>query len=112
MAAPQGNQNGIGNRGGKSLQDRKLAAEVRSLTLTKIKQLLETPAVERTGYEDELYKAVLIRLAGTVLPRLNEVTGADGEALNLGVVVLPAKQAMNADSLEAPAETSGGSEQN
>lgn len=83
MPAPIGNQYGVGNSGGsgKSLNDRKLAAEVRTLTLKKIKKLLEQPDVERSSHEYELFKAVLIKLAGTVLPRLTEVTGEDGEKI-------------------------------
>ncbi len=81
MAAPVGNQNGIGNSGGKSLQDRKLAAQVRSLALGKIIDLLEMPTVKMSADDYDLYKAVLIKLAGTVLPKLNEVTGEDGEPI-------------------------------
>ncbi|MFA5961521.1 MAG: hypothetical protein WC848_02490 [Parcubacteria group bacterium] len=80
-----GNQNAFGNLGGKSLNDRKLAAEVRTLVLKKIKQLLEIPDCERSVEEFELYRAVLIKLAGSILPRLNEVTGEDGEGLTITI---------------------------
>ncbi len=88
MAAPEGNQNGLGNSGGKSLQDRKLAAQVRSLTLTKIKDLLEMAPVKMSADDYELYKAVLIKLSGTVLPRLNEVSGEDGEPIKYSVTAI------------------------
>lgn len=65
-------------QGGKTFQDRMIAAEVRKLALGKIKALLEMPEVKMKTDDYELYKAVLIRLAGTVLPRLNEHTGEDG----------------------------------
>lgn len=78
MGAPLENSNAVGNSGGKTLNDRKLAADVRRMTLKKILKLLEQPDNERSQYELDLYKAVLIKLAGTVLPRLNEVTGEDG----------------------------------
>ena len=65
---------GIPGSGGKSFQDRELAAKVRTLALKEIQKVLEVG-------EGELYKAILTRLAGTVLPRLNEVTGQDGEAI-------------------------------
>ena len=88
MAAPEGNQNGLGNSGGKSLQDRKLAAQVRSLTLTKIKDLLEMPAVKMNADDYELYKAILIKLSGSVLPRLTEVSGEDGEPIKYAVTAI------------------------
>lgn len=68
-------------QGGKSLQDRELAARVRKLTLEKIEALFLLPQVKMTNDDYELYKAVLIRLAGSVLPRLNEVSGNDGEPI-------------------------------
>ena len=67
-------------QGGKSFQDRKVAAEVRRLALRRIKELLEKPKVNPT-----LYSAVLIRLSGTVLPKLTEVTGEDGEAIEIKI---------------------------
>lgn len=81
MAAPKGNHNGVGNSGGKSLQDRELAAEVRSLTLQKIKAIFTLPRVDMNSSEAALHDAILIKLAGTVLPRLNEVTGEGGEPI-------------------------------
>lgn len=58
------------------MQDRKLAAEVRSLTLKKIKAILE-------GEENDFQRQVMLKLAATVLPRINEVTGEDGGAVKL-----------------------------
>jgi hypothetical protein len=58
--------------------DRTLAADVRRLTLNKIKTILERPVVEMNERDKELHDAILLKLAGTVLPRLNEVTGEDG----------------------------------
>jgi|SRR3989338_8282161 len=83
MAAPTGNINAKGNSGGKSLQDRKLAVKVRSLALGEIAALLELPKVKMSADEYELYKAILIKLAGTILPRLNEHSGEDGGAIKL-----------------------------
>jgi len=76
MAGTKGNRNSVGNKGGKSLNDRKLAAKVRTLALTEIAKVLMAPQDN-----PDLYKGVLLRLAGTVLPRLNEHTGEDGESL-------------------------------
>lgn len=62
-------------KGGKSFQDRETAARVRSLALGEIEKVL-------TEQEDkDLYKAVLIKLAGTVLPRLNEHSGPEGQPI-------------------------------
>ena len=74
MAAPKGNKNGIGNTGGKSLNDRKLAAAVRTLALTEIKRVLE-------GNDKEYKQAIILKLAPSLLPRLNEHTGDDGKDL-------------------------------
>ena len=86
MGAPKENTNSVGNTGGKSLNDRILAAEVRSLTLKKIKAILEMPEVKMKTADYELYKAIMIRLAGTVLPKLNEHTGEDGKDLLLSLL--------------------------
>ena len=59
-------------QGGKSMQDRELAARVRTLTLNEIEKVLKFKRNKR------LYEAVLVKLAGSVLPRLNEHTGEDG----------------------------------
>ncbi len=61
-------------KGGKSFQDRELASRVRTLTLAECERQL----LKKKG---KLYEAVLLRLAGSVLPRLNEHTGRDGETL-------------------------------
>jgi hypothetical protein len=79
MAAAKGNQNAKGNTGGKSLNDRKLAAEVRTLALTEIKKYLEG---KEEGYKGrDMKQAIILKLAPSILPRLNEHTGADGEDL-------------------------------
>lgn len=46
--------------------------------MSKIKAVLERPAVEMNAADKELHDALLLKLAGTVLPRLTEVTGEDG----------------------------------
>ena len=79
MAAAEGNKNAVGNSGGKSLNDRKQAAEVRRLALFEMQRVLE-------GEDNEFKKQLLLRLANSVLPRLNEHTGGDGEAINVNIV--------------------------
>lgn len=83
MAAPLENTNAIGNSGGKSLNDRKLAAKVRTLALNEIEKILSQPVVKMKQDDYDLYKSILIKLAGTVLPKLNEHSGPDGEPLPL-----------------------------
>lgn len=102
MSAPIGSQNALGNSGGKSLQDRKLAAQVRSLALDRIKDLLEMPTVKMKADDYELYKAVLIKLSGTVLPRLNEVTGEDGEPIKHSITGI---NIIKPDGTDVPAIT-------
>lgn len=75
MAAPKENKNALGNSGGKSLNDRKLAASVRTLALSEIKAILE-----EEGFT-EMKKQIILKLAPSLLPRLNEHTGDDGKDL-------------------------------
>ena len=88
MAAPLGNKNAVGhagNGGAPSVQDRNLSKEVRRLTLQKIKTILERPVVEMNDKDKDLHDAILIKLAGTVLPRLNEHTGEDGDVIMVAI---------------------------
>lgn len=72
--------NGTG-QGGKSFQDRQLAAEVRSSALKSIKAILNNePEVEEWS---DYKKQLLLKMSSSILPRLNEHTGADGEALKI-----------------------------
>jgi hypothetical protein len=63
--------------------DRVLAGEVRTITLKKIKALFEIPEEKRVGDKKRLHDAVLIRLAGNVLPKLNEISGPEGTDLKI-----------------------------
>lgn len=63
--------------------DRKLAAEVRRMTLNKIQRLFSMATNEMTERELQLHDEVFKRLAGTVLPRLTEVSGEDGGVLRI-----------------------------
>lgn len=79
MSAPKDNKNALGNTGGKTLNDRLLAASVRSLALGEIKKYLEG---KENGYKDkEMKSALLLKLASSLLPRLNEVTGEGGDPI-------------------------------
>jgi len=70
--------NGTG-KGGKSFQDRELAARVRTLTLEKIERILK-------GKKSRFQEAVILRLAGAILPRLNEVTGEGGGPVEVTLI--------------------------
>ena len=70
-------------RGGVPHYRRELAGEVRDLTLKEIKSIL-VEAKDKDGklkYDKKFREAVILKLAGNVLPRLNEHTGADGKDL-------------------------------
>jgi hypothetical protein len=77
MAGPG---NGTG-KSGKSFNDRVLAAKVRTLTLEEIKKVLERETM------DEFKKALILKLASNILPRLTELTGEDGEPIQGKVTV-------------------------
>lgn len=85
MSGTLGNKNSVGNSGGKSLNDRKLAAQVRTLALNEILKVISIPKVEMRPEEYDLYKDILIKLTGNVLPKLSEHTGEDGEKLTISI---------------------------
>lgn len=66
-------------KGGKTFQDRELAGRVRTLTLERCEKVLKTG-------KGKLYEAVLLRLAGSVLPRLNEHGGEGGGPVVVRVI--------------------------
>lgn len=66
----------IAGQKGRSFNDRELAGEVRTLTLTEIRKYL-------TGEDEDFKKQLLLRLSGSILPRLNEVTGENGGAIKI-----------------------------
>lgn len=61
-------------KGGKSFQDRETAARLRALTMKECEKHLKKG-------KGRLYEQVLLKLAGAVLPRLNEHTGEDGDPI-------------------------------
>lgn len=82
-------------QGGKSMQDRELAAKVRTLGLQEIQHILavngtspeaakERKTLKTKGKKNQkLYETVVSNLSKTVLPRLNEHTGKDGEPMQI-----------------------------
>lgn len=77
---------GVG-KGGKSLNDRELAAEVRTKALEAIKAVLMNDD-EATAKWSEYKKQMVLKLSASILPRLNEVTGQDGGAIQIEGVEL------------------------
>lgn len=63
--------------GGKSFQDRELAARVRTLSLTEIEKVLKNPKM--TPFKQQL----ILRMAGAVVPRLVEHSGEGGGPIKL-----------------------------
>jgi len=66
-------------QGGVPAYQRALAGEVRDLTLKEIKAILIDKNHET--FSRDFRQQVILKLAGNVLPRLNEHTGEDGEKL-------------------------------
>ena len=54
--------------------DRELSAKVRRVSLKKILKLLESKDFNKE--QTQFHNALLLKMAGSLLPRLNEVTGA------------------------------------
>lgn len=93
MAGTPGNKNAVGNSGGKSLQDRELASRVRSMNLRQIEAVLQGKLFEK---DIAFHKALLLKLAGSVLPRLNEHSGENGDAIEHRIIYLPQREPMEA----------------
>jgi hypothetical protein len=79
---------------GKSFNDRELAGRVRTLALTEIEKVLLQK--ENSPFKE----AVILRLAGSLLPRLNEVTGADGTPL-----ILPSELIAKNETSQNPSDS-------
>ncbi len=67
-----------GGTKGVLFNDRQLAGQVRSIALDHLKKVLDPAYIDK-----EYQKAMLLKIAPSLLPRLNEHTGADGEPLHL-----------------------------
>lgn len=62
---------------GKDYESRLLSKEVRDLALLEIKNIL----TGKKKVEKRFREALVLKLAGSVLPRLNEMSGPDGKEL-------------------------------
>lgn len=64
------------NKSGVQFSDRELAGQVRNLALDHLYKILQP------DYQDKEYqKALLLKIASSLLPRQQEHTGADGKDL-------------------------------
>ena len=71
---------------GKSFQDRELAAEVRSLCLNEIRDVLlqSDKAIEEYGDDLPKYKKeIVLKMSTAILPRLQEHSGPEGSPIPL-----------------------------
>lgn len=75
--------NGTG-QGGKSLQDRKLAADVRKRGLQDVFAVLK--GNKSVDSWSDYKKLLVLKLAPGLLPKLNEHTGEDGGAIQISGV--------------------------
>lgn len=64
--------------GGSKFNDRILAGQVRNLALSQMKAILE-------GNDEAYKKELLLKISSSLLPRLNEVSGPEGEPLVISV---------------------------
>lgn len=72
---------------GKTFNDRLLAGKVRDLTLNKIYSILQKEYDPKEQKEDlKFQRELLLKLSGSILPRLNEHSGQDGEPIQISIV--------------------------
>jgi hypothetical protein len=64
----------MGKTLGKTYEQRELSKEVRDLALEEIRDILKG----KIEVDKRFREALILKLAGTVLPRLNEISGPDG----------------------------------
>jgi hypothetical protein len=77
----------MGKTLGKDYESRKLSQEVRDLALVQARDILKGKKKVST----EFYNALLLKLAGAALPRLNEISGEGGDPLEIIVKQYEAK---------------------
>lgn len=65
---------------GVALNDRALGARVRRLTLKEIEKIL-------LGDDEDYKKEIIMKLAPSILPRINEHSGENGEAIKVTIEV-------------------------
>lgn len=73
-------------QGGKTKSQRTLSADVRSLTLRKIKSVLEAEYTDEDKEDKKFQKDLILKLATGILPRLNEHTGEGGGDIKVSLI--------------------------
>ena len=88
------------------MQDRELATKVRTKALNDIYAVLDGDEDVETW--SDLKKQVVLKLAGTVLPRLNEHSGPDGGEIPLPIYGSRSVHSNNSDgkTIQLEEETS------
>lgn len=76
------------SKGGKSFQDRELAAKVRTRALNDLFLVLsdDKKSREKVARWSVYKQRILEKLSGSILPRLNEVAGEGGGPVQITVV--------------------------
>lgn len=69
----------------KDISDNDMARALRRLTMRKTFNFLSSDFQTLNPAEMDLYSKLLVKLAGSVLPRIQEITGADGEELTIHI---------------------------
>ena len=93
---------------GRNFNDRELASQVRSLCLNEIKDIFEYKPGSSLNDEPmaDMKKQLILKMSTSILPRLNELSGTDGEPLQV-VVPLPVAQTFH---INATDKQTGGSD--
>ena len=82
----QGNQFAKGNLGGKSINDKRKRAKLRNRLLDVVSDIVNKPVKQMSNEEYDLYKQVVLKMCGNLLPKLQEVTGEDGGDIKIKLV--------------------------
>ena len=73
-------------KGGKTWEARQQANKVRGLVLSELQEILEDKTYQK--YTKDYREQILLKLATTALPRINEHSGPDGGAIEVSEVDL------------------------
>lgn len=92
-------------RAGKTYEERELAKTVRNLALNKIRIILNRPAVEMSDRDKTLHDEILMRLAGSILPRLN--AGRDDDEILYPAPLLASKTKNELQNNNSTEQTAG-----
>lgn len=86
MAGKVGNKNAAGKHNTDPLNDRVKLSKLRELATDRVMQVLSQPVVQMSVGDYQFYKEILLKLAGTILPRLTDIASPDGGPVQVEVV--------------------------